>query len=1498
MAIRLFGKLFLSVILLPFAALLNAQEQGLMRLTNDVNTDQFPIWSPDGKSIVFASFSFPGDVNPDLWEVSPSGTNLQQLTTGTHGYYGGGIQDPAWLGSSDLVVLDTVYYWEWDRFTLSANPLLPVNHSVANGSQPDFDELLFVPGGLGGQWLAVSPNGTTVAWDALTTLTGQCPSHTDLHVAPLSTLTGQDNNTYGQIIASFNLNCSVANTDSIVGLSFSPDGSQIVAGTLSDPNHYAFDLSIYKLDGTLVRQLTTSGAGPNHTTNWRPVWSSDNRIAFASNSTGRFEVWTINADGSNLTQVTTNGGDMPTWSPDASKIAFASSRNGTPQIYSMSVGGATVIPQPTPPPTGSGAATSPTNHEGTVAEPVSTGSGNYHYEHADFTIPAGGLPLTFTRSYNAIDSFSGPLGTNWNHTYNVLLGQTAAGVATIRWGDGHGETYTLTGGAYIPQAGVYNTLVANTDGTFTLTQKNQMRYIFSSAGKLAAILDKNGNTTTLAYDGSGNLVTIAAAGGRTLTLAYDTSGRILSVTDPMGHAESFSYDAANDLVSATDPLGGITTYGYDAGHHVTHITLPNGNTLLQNTYDSQGRTISQTNGRGYTWQFEYNTPAAGQTTITDARGPITVHTYDGSLRIVSILDALGHTTSYTYDANSDRTSVTNQNGNATSFAYDATGNVLTVTDPLSDKTTFTYDGSNNLLTATNPKGRTTTFSYDAHSNLIGIQDALGDKTALTYDSFGELNGRTDALGNTTSFTYGGAGDLTGIKDAIGNATALAYDADGRLTSVTDPNLHSATFAYDSLGRLTNVSDAPGDKTTFAYDGVGNLLSVKDANGHTTGYAYDAVNNFLTVTDALGHVTKYSYDADNNRIGFTNAKGNATTYQYDSVNRLISTVDPLSFATTYGYDSADNVLTVTDAKGQTNHFAYDALNRLLSIAYADGKNVAYSYDADGSRTSLVDWTGTTSYQYDALDRLASVIFPGSKTVAYSYDANGRRVSLTYPDSKVVRYGYDSDERLSTVTDWLSHVTQYAYDPAGNLVSTQYPNKAGINFAYDAANRLTSVVNNTVGLPPLPFKYTLDAVGNRTMVTEAGITTNYGYDALNELTSAQLSLLKTTWTYDPVGNRLSQASPLGMTNYSYDASDRLLKAGTRTFTYDADGNETSVTDSITRGKHTYTWNAANRLVSVDGGLTDSFVYDGDGNRVSQLAGGSTQSYVNDVAVALPVVLQDTYTSGSPSSYVYGLNLIEAAQGRDNDFYQYDGLGSVIQLTNTAGFPELSYFYDAWGNSILPAPSTNSIRFAGQALDPTINLYYLRARYYDPSVGRFVSRDPIQGNVRSPQSLNRYEYVLSNPLRFIDPSGLTTQDAVQNPQWSPLALGFSLPNMSNNPQFTPQGKPVICEGLNDCVADALTIVSSAAGSGTAGDVTSFISSAFSSYNDATQPNESSAAKILSIGGEAALLVIGLSDPVLGGTISLELYLVNETPKVPDTIPVTTPSVAMPIAPFQLRQ
>ena len=387
-------------------------------------------------------------------------------------------------------------------------------------------------------------------------------------------------------------------------------------------------------------------------------------------------------------------------------------------------------------------------------------------------------------------------------------------------------------------------------------------------------------------------------------------------------------------------------------------------------------------------------------------------------------------------------------------------------------------------------------------------------------------------------------------------------------------------------------------------------------------------------------------------------------------------------------------------------------------------------------------------------------PGGKLVTYAYDPVGNRVSMGYPDGKVATYAYDAVNRLSGATDWLGRPAIYNYDAASNLKQILYPNRTSIGFTYDSANRLTNVVDSAPALPILTLGYALDPVGNRTALSVNGLKTNFAYDSLNELLSAQLGPLKSAWTYDAVGNRIKETSPLGTTSYAYDAADRLLSAGAAAFTYDRNGNQ--LTKATRQGTLTYSYDAANRLIAASArGIASTYSYDGDGNRVAQTSSAGPYAYVNDVATALPVVLNEQGPNGD-ITYAYGLGLIEEASSAFNYFYHYDGLGSIIALTDAAGKPQAAYAYDAWGNPLLTVTDNvgtkNKFRFTGEALDPGTQLYYLRARYYDPSVGRFITRDPVRGNLLFPATLDKYIYALNDPAVFRDPAGLSATTAFE--------------------------------------------------------------------------------------------------------------------------------------------
>ncbi len=477
----------------------------------------------------------------------------------------------------------------------------------------------------------------------------------------------------------------------------------------------------------------------------------------------------------------------------------------------------------------SGSTVSP---QGSAAQSINTATGNYYNSHTDVVVPGKGLAFNFTRSYNSLDFYSGPLGFGWTHSFNVFLTLNGDGTVTLKDMDGHQVTFAPAGGgSYKPTtAGVFDTLGENGDGSFTLTRKSQTQLKFSQTGKLGSVVDQNGNTQTLSYDPSGHLTSVIDSAGRAFTLAYDANNRIISLSDPISRMWQYSYDANGNLASVHDAAGGSTEYGYQANHQMTTVIDPRGLTVVQNAYDSSGRVAAQKNGRGFATTFAYGST----TTIVDPLGHATQHVYDGSFRLSRIIDALGGVISYTYDASNDRTTVKDQNGNTTTMVFDGQGNATSITDAVGDIQLFTYDAKNHLLTSTSGNGNTTVFSYDANGNKTRIQGALGNSATFVYGASGLLASKTDARGNTTSYIYDSAGNLTRTTDALGNSTNQGYDSVGRVLSLTDPNGHTTTNAYDALDRLVKTTDPLGGSKQFLYDGVGNLLKSTDADGNSTG----------------------------------------------------------------------------------------------------------------------------------------------------------------------------------------------------------------------------------------------------------------------------------------------------------------------------------------------------------------------------------------------------------------------------------------------------------------------------------------------------------------------------------------------------------------------------------------------------------------------------------------------------------------------------------------
>jgi len=917
-----------------------------------------------------------------------------------------------------------------------------------------------------------------------------------------------------------------------------------------------------------------------------------------------------------------------------------------------------------------------------------------------------------------------------------------------------------------------------------------IQFTYDDKGDLIGVTDLNGGLTQFTYDSLHQMTEATdPEGNKFVSLVYDDQRRVVqSQKDALGNVTSFEYDFQSRVTTVTDPLANKTYYFHDEQLRIISIKDSQGNT--QNfEYDSNGNRTKIIDKRGYATTYSYDArgnvttkmdPILNQTTIEydnlnnptkriDAAGYTTTFEYDARGNLTKTTDPLGNYTTITYDAYGQPLTITDPNGNMTTNAYDAEGNLTEVTDPLGNKTTYTYDGVGRRLTATDPLGRTTAYTYDNNDNLLTVTDALGNVSSYTYDANNNRLTSTDPMGNRTTYTYDVKDLLTTITDPLDNTLSYAYDALDRKTSVQDKNGNITLFSYDAVGNLIEVTDPLGNKTTYTYDANGNKLTETDPLGNTISYTYDALNRVVTVTDplgnsttntydklgrvvttanskgqitsfeydALGRVTKvidanggtvtYTYDANGNRLTMTDPNGNTTTYEYDALNRLKTKTEPLGGQYRYSYDAAGNRVSQTDPNGNTIEYAYDELNRLVSITYPDTSVVSFEYDANGNRTRMVDGLGTSVYQYDVLNRLTHYTDPFGKTVGYGYDANGNRTSITYPDGKVVQYGYDSLNRLISVEDWGGRITRYTYDAAGRLTGVVNANGTTVAYSYDAGGRLIGLTN---------------AKGDGTIISSY------------------------TYTLDPLGNHVSvvQDEPLEPIitgqeiTYSYDAENRMTGAGGVINTFDSNGNMTA------KGGDTFTYDYNDRLIQSNvGGMVTQYNYDGLGNRMRKIEGGVEKRYVLDVNKNLPNVIAETDGSGNITAYyVHGLGLIsKILPDGTAAYYHYDSRGSTIALSDGSGALTDKYAYDPFGKvANIEGSTSNPFKYMGRygLMDEGNGLTYIRARYYAPELGRFITKDPLTGKDRDSQSLNRYVYAVNNPVRLVDVSGFSALESNQ--------------------------------------------------------------------------------------------------------------------------------------------
>ncbi|WP_404559643.1 MULTISPECIES: polymorphic toxin-type HINT domain-containing protein [unclassified Paenibacillus] len=705
------------------------------------------------------------------------------------------------------------------------------------------------------------------------------------------------------------------------------------------------------------------------------------------------------------------------------------------------------------------------------------------------------------------------------------------------------------------------------------------------------------------------------------------------------------------------------------------------------------------------------------------------YTYDyyPTGEIKSQTDAKRKTESYVYDALGRVTKVTYPNGTQTVVVYKDDTNDVTVTGPDGVSAERLYNPFGQLLQQ-QVDDAIYGYGYDDHGDMVESTDAEQATTHYAYDAFGRPVKTTYADGTTDTVAYNAVDrtvtltDASGyrvreVSDALGRVTStqeanngsfqplesLAYNHAGRVTSRTDGNGQRMAYDYDALGQMTSVTDPSGQQVSYIYDLAGNLKTVQYPDGQKNVYSYDELGRRMLLEKSSGGTTLNIYDTDGTVTRMLTGKSQAITFQYNADGLVTEAAGP-DFKTNYTYDLAGRRTSMTDGQGMTS-YAYDPANGALTgLKYPDGTQITYEYNKQ-SRTGyvLTDASGTSMHVQSKLDSLGQVtqmdVSSGAGTA-----------------------GVQSLAGASAATGGSLDRMTFEYAPNGLLKSQASSRGLSTRFSYNGLD-LSGVTVEQGGAALHQFGYERD--GNKNIIgrTQNGTTDQFGYDPSNRMASEAAGEKNKTYGYDPNGNRSAEGSGkvFGMENASYG------------------------------------YDSVSRLTHVSGeGKEVGYSYNGDGLLYERTEGGKTTRYYYDEEAKL--MAEAEVEGGTPKityAYVYDLSgQLWARQDKSSgqlQYYQLNGHGDVVGLSDSTGKELNSYSYDIWGGpKTVKETVPNVLRYAGEYWDETTGLQYLRARWYDPGTARFMGEDTYQGEINEPLSLNGYTYVHNNPLTNSDPTG----------------------------------------------------------------------------------------------------------------------------------------------------
>lgn len=863
-----------------------------------------------------------------------------------------------------------------------------------------------------------------------------------------------------------------------------------------------------------------------------------------------------------------------------------------------------------------------------------------------------------------------------------------------------------------------------------------------------------------------------AGGGSVTTVSRIKGSLILSQNDALGQTTSYTYNSNNQVASVTYPRGDSVEYTYDSRGNVTQVRRKSApvsgsaadlvtsagfpSSCTSSNFKYCNKPIWTKDTKGNQTDYTYHAASGSVATITapsdgvNAR-PVTQYTYQQyrakvrnssnslvnstpiwKVKTVKQFEGTSEQVTSTYNYNVNRNLVPisvfisgmGVSTNVTSYYYDIYGNQIRVNGPISgtadmsatfyDKLRRPYgtigidpDGSGPL-----PRQASRTIFHNS-----GAAQTVTLGTASHY-SLGALNAMSAYRQQENFYTLGGS-RLIRTKLKSGSTTFArqdySHDSRGRVTC-TATRMNPSQFNSTSTNACSAIlagSFGPDRITKVSYDVASRVTQT------ITGYGTAAASTQTTTYHNFGPV-KYLNDGE----------GNRTYYRYDGFNRPWITYYPNASGSghnagdymRYYYDSYGRHYQTRQRDGQVVATTLNTIGQPTFInAPGSSEDVSMSYDIVGRVTSLSKSGQTLTYDYDGFGRRLSES-SSNGTVSYQYDAYGRRTRMTYPgtDNFYVTYNYLTAGPISTIKEkGTTLLASYTYDNQGRRKTVTRGSAANVTtYSYDAISRLTSLQNNVSGTAQdqtLSFTYTPSGQVN------SKVNSNPAYDPT-----------LTSYDHNFVMNGLNQIMNQNGLGFDYDTAGNLTSANGKIYGYDYANKLTSVTAATGNGALSY--DPASRLRTVSAsGVNTRFAYDGQDMiaEYNHSTGALKNRYVHGPGTDEPLV---QYDYNSPSSFT-------------RSWFVTDQMGSITGRTNQSGASVAINSYSYYGQP--HASNTGRFQYTGQIWLEELELYYYKARFYDPVIKRFLNTDPIGYG----DGLNMYAYVGGDPVNATDPSGLAT-------------------------------------------------------------------------------------------------------------------------------------------------